>query len=115
MKSINLPYSHKELQFQMFAAFTFGLRYSVKKGYFITFHSTDDSFVWQLYKSASAPENRDSQELFAYSINKGDYQMNDVRLCVMSKYLEDNAWKFFQEMPDQIRKECSMFPTERLR
>lgn len=28
--------------------------------------------------------------------------MNDIRLGIMSRYLEDQAWKFFKEIPDTI-------------
>lgn len=102
MKSINLTYSHKELQFQIFACFTMALQYAIRKGFFITFESAKESFVWKIYKSATAPEKGDAEVLHSYSVNKGVYQMNDIRLGIMSRYLEDQAWKFFKEVPDTI-------------
>lgn len=104
MKSINLTYSHKELQFHLFAAITFGFQAAIAKGYFLTFESTNDSFIWKVFKSATAPENGDAKELYSYPVNRGVYQLNDVRLGIMSKYMEDQCWRFLMKLPAEILK-----------
>jgi hypothetical protein len=106
MKSMNLTYSHKELQWLFFAAVVSGLNSALKmKGYFITFNVTDDSFQFEFWKAASASEKDDGGIISSHKVNKGEYQMNDIRLGVMTKYLEDEANKFMNAISsNQVEK-----------
>lgn len=104
MKSVIL--SHKELQLQMFFAFATGFTtQKMPKGYFLTF-STDASdgaeFSFEFWKSASAPENGDGKLLFRTTINKGEHELNDVRLGVMTGYLRDRAYRFLAAVKEQF-------------
>jgi hypothetical protein len=99
MKSMNLTYSHKELQWLFFAAVVAGLNASLRKrGYFITFRISDDSFYYECWKAASVAEKGDGEMIASHQVNKGEYQMNDIRLGVMIKYMEDEANKFMADI-----------------
>lgn len=106
MKSMNLTYSHKELQWIFVAAIVAGLNAALcKKGYFINFKVTDDSFYYEFWKATSVAENADGEMIASYQINKGDYQMNDIRLGVMVKHLEDKANEFMNAVSKLTLKE----------
>ncbi len=99
MKTMNLTYSHKELQWHFFAAGVSGMNAALqKRGYFITFSVTDDSLTYEFWKAATVSENGDGYKIDSHQVNKGEYQMNDIRLAVMSRYLEDEAEKFMNRV-----------------
>lgn len=99
MKTMNLTYSHKELQWHFFAAVVSGMNATLqKRGYFISFSVSDDSLTFEFWKAASVAENGDGFKIDSHSVNKGDYQMNDIRLGVMTRYLEDEAEKFMKRV-----------------
>jgi len=99
MKAMNLTYSHKELQRHFFAAVVSGMNAVLqKRGYFITFSVTDDSLTYEFWKATSVAENADGYKIDSHQVNTGDYQMNDIRLGVMTRYLEDEAEKFMNRV-----------------
>lgn len=103
MKTINLTHSHKDLQFNILAAVVEGLSASgiAGKGRFITYRSLDDSeFSIELWKSATKSENGDGKLIHRHTINKGDYQMNDIRLGVTMRYIADHCKKFISEIKE---------------
>src|SRR5688572_13762622 len=100
MKTTTLTYSHKELQFMIFHAVVEGLRSAelTGRGLFISYQSQDSDFELQLWKAASAAELGNGKLLHSYKVNKGDYQMNDIRLGVMVKHIAQHCEKFVEEI-----------------
>jgi hypothetical protein len=100
MKTISLTYSHKELQFNILYAVVEGLRSSdlTGRGFFVSCNTGGDCYNIELWKSATASENGDGKLLHRHEINKGDYQMNDIRLGVMVKYIADQVAKFVNDI-----------------
>jgi hypothetical protein len=106
MKSINLTYSQKELQANLFYAFTFGLmQANLGEGFHIVYDNTETDFVWKVMKHHTAEGCAVSGEPeFYHYVNKGMFQMNDVRLGVITSYLRDESEKFIQGFFDYIKQ-----------
>lgn len=95
----NVILTHNELQLNLFHAFTYGLmQVNVGENLHIVYDSTERDFVW---KVVHHPEKEGSavsgKPLFFHQINKGDYQMNDVRLGVTTAYLRNQAEQFLAD------------------
>lgn len=112
MKSINLTYSQKELQANLFYAFTFGLmNANLGEGFHIVYDSTDTDFIWKVVKHPT-PEGcavAGETVFFAY-ISKGAFQMNDVRLGVITSYLKEEADKLIEGFFNYIKEHPTLIP-----
>lgn len=95
----NCILTHNELQLNLFHAFTYGLmQANVGENLHIVFDSTEREYVWKVVhhptKESSAVAGK---PVFYHYINKGDYQMNDVRLGVTTSYLREQAEQFLSD------------------
>lgn len=106
MKTVSLTYSQKELQYCIFAAVVEGLCAAdlTGRGYFITMGSDDSNYSIELWASATKSENGDGRKLHSVYVNKGDYQMNDVRLGVVLKYVAEHARQFVDQITGIINE-----------
>ena len=100
----NVILTHKELQLNLFIAYTFGLsKKDVGDDLIITYEITDTDFIWKIVKRSNTVTislNGDVIEgkpLFYHYINKGEYRMNDLRLGVTCAYLEEQAIEFLSD------------------
>lgn len=86
----NVIITHKELQFNLFEAFTSGLM-SVNLGskdLFLSVDINERDYIWQVSKQGN-PE-----PIYWCYINKGEVHMNDIRLGVTINYLREKADEF---------------------
>lgn len=96
----NVILTHNELQLNLFYAVSYGLQCQQPgKNLHIIPEVLERDFQWKVVRHktrescAVAGEN-----VFFYQINKGAYQMNDVRLGVTIQYLREEAEKFLAEL-----------------
>lgn len=96
----NVILTHKELQFNLFAAVVEGLIAAELegRGLFITYGSTEDSLNIELWKSATKPEAGDGRMIHQLKISKGENEMNDMRLHVTIRYVKEKCMKFVEEI-----------------
>lgn len=95
----NVILTHKELQLNLFHAFTYGLmQANVGENLHIVFDSNEREFIWKVVhyptKESCAVAGK---PLFFHQINKGEHEMNDVRLGVTTAYLRDQAEQFLAD------------------
>lgn len=96
MTSLNI--SFKKLQFHFVHAFVCGLmRQQPAKGYQIVFDETDREFILALVE-----HNQGGEYLLYHRINKGEYQMNDVRPGVIVNYLCQQVDEFLVKVHEYL-------------
>ena len=101
----NVILTHKELQLNLFIAYTFGLsKKDVGDDLIITYEITDTDFIWKVVKRTDTIplvngqlQAAEGKVLFYHYINKGEYRMNDLRLGVTCAYLEEQAIEFLSD------------------
>jgi hypothetical protein len=88
----NVILTHKELQLNLFLAVTYGLQnHDFGPNLHLVYEITERDFVWKVVEHATG------KPLFYCYINKGDYQMNDLRLGVTVCYIRDQAETFLSD------------------
>lgn len=91
----NVIVSHNELQLNMFLAVTYGLQnHDFGPNLFLVNDITEREYVWKVMKSEKREGSAFGQPVFYGYINKGDFQMNDLRMGVTVCYIRDEAEKF---------------------
>lgn len=100
----NVILTHKELQLNLFIAYTYGLsKKELGDDLIITYEITDTDFIWKVVKRTQDLQITldgnvvEGKPLFFHHINKGEYRMNDVRLGVTVSYLEEQAIEFLSD------------------
>lgn len=89
----NVILTHKELQLNLFYCFIEGLRSGFDiPGYHVSGQDRHDHFTFELWSSANG--TTDGKEILRHIINKGDYQLNDIRLGVTSAHLREESRQF---------------------
>lgn len=89
----NVILTHKELQLNLFYCFIEGLRSGFDiPGYHVSGQDCSDHFTFELWQSANG--SVDGKEILRHLINKGAYQLNDVRLGVTSAHFRDESKQF---------------------
>jgi hypothetical protein len=98
----NLVITHKKLQLNLFYAFTRGITDAMKlpKGCFFTVQATGEYFGFEIWRSATAPENGDAEPVLSYKINKEVNQMNDIRPGVIVEYMSQQFFDFKKKVDD---------------
>lgn len=100
----NVILTHKELQLNLFIAYTFGLsKKDLGDDLIITYEITDTDFIWKVVKRTQDLQITldgkviEGKPLFFHHINKEEYRMNDLRLGVICAYLEEHAIEFLSD------------------
>jgi hypothetical protein len=98
----NVIVSHNELQLNLFHAVTYGLQnHDFGPGLFLVSDITEREYVWKVMKHTKREGAAVAgQTVFYGYINKGDFQMNDMRLGVTVCYIRDEAEKFLKNFQE---------------
>lgn len=102
----NVILTHNELQLNLFYAVSYGLMCQQPgKNLHIIPDVLEREFQWRVVRHKTKESSAVSGEtLFYYQINKGDYQMNDIRIGVTCSYLKEQAEKFLSEFQNYIKQ-----------
>lgn len=103
MKSVIL--THKELQLNLFLAVTYGLQnHNFGEGKQLVWDITETDYVWKVveHPTRESAAVAGKPVFFGY-INKGDYQMNDIRLGVTTSHIRDKAEKFLEDYHEYLK------------
>lgn len=98
----NVILTHNELQLNLFWAFTDGLKFKTL-GLNLNLHGEvlERDYAWIVTEHPQIEGSAvQGKQIFQYRINKGDYQMNDIRIGVTVSYLRDQGEKFLSEFSD---------------
>lgn len=105
----NVILTHKELQLNLFLAFSYGLMQQQPSQdlHIVADLKEEGHFEWGVYRHHQLMGCADDGELvFNKCINKGAYQMNDVRLGVTIDYLRDQANEFLKDLKEYLQSEA---------
>lgn len=102
----NVILTHNELQLNLFYAVSYGLMAQQPgKNLHIIPEVMEREFHWKVVRYKTKESSGVAGEpVFYYQINKGAYQMNDVRLGVTVSYLREEAEKFLCELQAFLNK-----------
>lgn len=103
----NVILTHNELQLNLFYAVSYGLMCQQPgKNLHIVPEILEREFQWRVVRHKTKESSAVAGEpIFYFHINKGDYQMNDLRLGVTTSYLREQAEKFLEEFKAFQEKE----------
>lgn len=92
----NVILTHNELQLNLFLAVTYGLQnHDFGPNLFLVHDITEREYVWRIVKHTKKEGCAvQGETIFFGYVNKGDYQMNDLRLGVTVGHIRDEAEKF---------------------
>lgn len=98
----NVILTHNELQLNLFYAVSYGLMcQSPGKNLHIIPEVLEREFQWKVVQHPTRESSGVvGKPIFYFQINKGEYQMNDIRLGVTVSYLKEQAEKFLEEFKD---------------
>lgn len=99
--------NYKELQVNIFYAFTAGIQergpLGPRQDLHVTAEVTDTALLWRAMKHPTVAGCAAEGELVhEYSIPRGFSQLNDVRLGVITSYLRDQARRFLEEVQEKF-------------
>lgn len=100
----NLIITHNEIQSNLFFAVTEGMQALYDGKYSIVGESKEREYEWRVVEG-EIQSSALRKAIFHYQINKGDYEMNDIRIGVTTSYIRDHAKKFITEFRAFINKQ----------
>lgn len=93
----NLIITHNEIQSNLFFAVTGGMQAMFDGKYAINGESKEREYEWKVTRSDKMESSALLPPLYYYQINKGAYEMNDIRIGVTSAYIRDHAKQFMAD------------------
>jgi len=93
----NIIITHNEIQLNLFLAVTYGMEAMFDGKYAVIGESREREYEWRVVETHKIESSAYEKAIFYYHINKGDYQMNDLRVGVTTAYIRDEAEKFITE------------------